>query len=84
MPTNPAKSISTVSTGIITVAASKRGSTSMVIASTPMVASASNSWLTFMVPISAANAEPLRPASTIAVSSGPSSRTTPRATRLAT
>ena len=83
-PPSPAASSSTVSTGIISSAAAMRGSTSMVIGSIPMVASASTSWFTFMVPISAAKAEPERPASTTEASSGPSSRSRLMATRLAT
>ena len=49
-----------------------------------MVTSASISSLTFIVPISAAKAEPERPARMIAVISGPSSRSTASATAFAT
>ncbi len=42
--------------------------------SSPIVVRASSSSLTFMVPISAANAEPERPARMIAVKIGPNSR----------
>ncbi len=40
----------------------------------------SSSWVTFMVPISAAKADPDRPLTVIAVSNGPSSRVKPTAT----
>ncbi len=49
-----------------------------------MVSSASISSLTFIVPISAANADPERPMTMIAVISGPSSRVIEMATALAT
>ena len=49
-----------------------------------MVVNAATSSLTFIVPISAAKAEPERPASTMAVINGPSSRVMARATRLTT
>ncbi len=49
-----------------------------------MVVSASTSWLTRIVPISAANAAPERPASRIAVMSGPSSRSMDSPIRSAT
>ena len=52
-----------------------RGVTRKRTGSRPIVVSASISWLTRIVPISAANAAPVRPASRIAVISGPSSRT---------
>ncbi len=47
-----------------------------------MVSSASTSWLTFMVPICAAKALPERPATMIAVSRMPTSRSTVTPTRL--
>ena len=47
-----------VITGITSIAANIRGSTSMVIGSSPIVFRASSSSFTFMVPISAANADP--------------------------
>ena len=50
------------------------GSTSSSCAPTPMVRSASISSVTFIVPICAVYAEPERPATMIAVSSGDSSR----------
>ena len=49
-----------------------------------MVSSASISSVTFIVPISAANAEPDRPMTTMAVINGPSSRVMEIATALAT
>ena len=49
-----------------------------------MVSKASISSETFMVPISAAKAEPERPITTMAVMSGPSSRDMEMATALAT
>ena len=52
--------------------------------SSPIVVSASISWLTLIVPISAANAAPERPASRIAVISAPSSRSIDRPIRSAT
>ena len=61
-----------------------RGVTRKRTGSRPIVVSASTSWLTFIVPISAANAAPERPASRIAVISGPSSRSIARPIRSAT
>ena len=84
MPSMPARSSTKVMTGITSIAAMMRGSTSMVIGSSPIVIRASTSSFTFMVPISAAKAEPVRPARITAASSGPSSRTRLIATRLAT
>ena len=81
MPTSPDRSISKASTGIASVAASTRGSTSQAIGSMPMMRSASTSSFTRMVPISAAKAEPVRPASTTAAISGPSSRSREMPTR---
>ena len=49
--------------------------------SSAMTRRESSSSVTFMVPISAANAEPDRPLTAIAVSSGPSSRVKPTATK---
>ena len=54
-----------------------RGSTSVSTGSTPVASSASISSFSFIEPISAANALPVRPATMIAVSSTPSSRSTP-------
>ena len=50
----------------------------------PIVVSASTSWLTRIVPISAAKAAPERPASRMAVISGPSSRSIDNPMRSAT
>ncbi len=50
----------------------------------PIVVNASTSWLTRIVPISAANAAPERPASRMAVISGPSSRSIDNPIRSAT
>ena len=71
MPSRPARSSTRVITGITSIAAIIRGSTSMVIGSSPIVIRASISSFTFMVPISAAKAEPVRPARITAASSGP-------------
>ena len=84
MPSRPAVSSANVITGITSMAAIMRGSTSMVIGSRPIVTSASTSSFTFMVPISAAKAEPVRPARITEASNGPSSRSRLIATRLAT
>ena len=54
MPSRPARSISSASTGITSIAASSRGSTSQAIGSMPMMRSASTSSFTVMVPSSAA------------------------------
>ena len=84
MPSRPARSSDSVSAGVTSMAARIRGSTSMVIGSSPIVTSASISSFTFMVPISAAKAEPVRPARITEVSNGPNSRSRLTATRLAT
>ena len=84
MPISPATSSSTVIAGMTSIAASMRGRTSIVIGSRPIVVSASISSLTFMVPISAAKADPVRPARITAARSGPSSRRRLIETRLAT
>src|SRR4029450_8527972 len=52
--------------------------------STAIVRSASTSLVTTIVAISAENAEPERPLTTMAVTSGPSSRVNPTATMLTT
>ena len=70
------------SSGIITMADIRRGSTSASIGETPIVRIASISSVIFIVPIWAANAEPDRPATMIAVISTPSSRTVMRPMRL--
>jgi len=61
-----------------------RGSTRKSTGETPSVVSASISSLAFMFPISAANAAPVRPASTIAVIIAPISRVMLRPMRSAT
>ena len=73
-----------MSSGVISSAAMMRGVTRKRTGSRPIVVSASTSWLTVIVPISAANAAPERPASRIAVISGPSSRNIERPSRSAT
>ena len=65
------------------IIASTRGTTRNFTGFSPMVARASISSETRMVPISAVIAEPLRPVMMIAVSSGPSSRIIDTAVRLA-
>ncbi len=84
MPTRPEISISSASPGITSIAAINRGSTSIVTGSMPMVRMAATSSFTTMVPNSAAKAEPVRPASTTAASSGPNSRSRLMVTRFAT
>ena len=83
-PKSPAISEKIVSTGITSADATMRGSTRNLTGGNPIVVSASSSSSTFMVPISAANALPVRPARMIAVTSGPSSRKRPMAIRSAT
>ncbi len=70
--------------GIITAIARNFGTTRKATGSRAMVVSASSSSVTRMVPISAAKAEPDLPITTMAVTSGPSSRVMEIATRLAT
>jgi hypothetical protein len=60
------------------------GVTRKRIGSIAMISSASISSVTFMVPISAANADPDRPMTTMAVIRGPSSRVIEMATAPAT
>ena len=76
--------VSTVSAGTTATAASTRGTTRKRTGSRPIVESASISSLTFIVPISAANAEPERAVSRIAAISGPSSRSIEIPSRSAT
>ena len=83
-PSRPIRSANSVSSGVISSAAMIRGATRKRTGSRPIVVSASTSSLTFIVPISAANAAPERPASRIAVISGPSSRSIASPTRSAT
>ena len=60
-----------IKNGIMSTAAMIRVTTRKRTGSRPIVVSAFSSSLTFIVPISAANAAPERPASSIAVISGP-------------
>lgn len=73
-PRIPAKSAIKVMNGIEITTAKIRGRTRKFIMSKPMVFRESISSETFIVPISAAKAEPERPAMSIAVISGASSR----------
>ena len=82
-PIKPNKSAKMVSSGVMNTAATTRVTTKKRTGSSPMVLSASISSRTFMVPSSAANAEPERPAKMIAVISGPNSRNIERPIRLA-
>ena len=71
-----------VSSGRVIISASMRGTTSMSTGSRPSVRIASTSSLMVMAPISAVKALPDRPATMIAVSRIPISRSTPTPTRL--
>ncbi len=73
-----------VSSGSAMTSPMMRGSTSVSTGSTPVASSASTSSLSFIEPISAANALPVRPATMMAVSSTPSSRSTPTVIRSTT
>ena len=73
-PNTPATMEYAASTGIRSVPARTRWMTRKRTGSRPIVSSASSSWFTFIVPISAANAEPERPAKMIAVKIGENSR----------
>ena len=66
--------------GTIIIAARYFGASTNSIGSSAIVFSASISLVTTMVPISAENADPVRPLTTMAVSRGPSSRVKPMAT----
>ena len=83
-PARPIRSAMKVSSGSAMTRPSTRGSTSTSISSTPVASSASISSLSFIEPISAANELPVRPATMIAVSSTPSSRSTPTVIRSTT
>ena len=83
-PRSPTRLANSVSSGVISNAARTRVVTRKRTGSSPIVVSASISWLTRIVPISAANAAPERPASRIAVISAPSSRSIDRPIRSAT
>ena len=71
-----------VSSGSVMTSAIRRGTTSISIGSMPITLSASTSSRAFITPISAAKAEPERPATMMAVISTPISRNIDTATRL--
>ena len=83
-PASPMRSAIIVSSGSAITRPMTRGTTSTSKGSTPVAFSASTSSLSCMAPISAAKALPERPATMIAVSSTPSSRSTPMVTRSTT
>ena len=83
-PTIPQMSAMMVSPGSASSSASTFGRIRKRPVSKPSVTMASISSVVFMVPSSAANAEPERPASTTAVTSGASSFTITVPTRLTT
>ena len=83
-PASPIASAMTVNKGSAMTSASTRGTTSNSIGFKPMARSASISSFSCMTPISAANALPERPATMIAVSSTPISRSTAMVTRSTT
>ena len=70
--------------GITNVAAKTRGRVRNSVGLNPQVVSASISSFTFIVPSSAANAEPERPVRMIPVMIGPNSRKSPMQMRSAT
>jgi hypothetical protein len=75
IPPSRARTLPTqVRSGTIIVRAIQRGTTSHLTGSNPMARKASISSDTFIVAISDASPAPDRPATTIAVTSGPSSR----------
>ncbi len=82
-PRIPIKLPYIVSNGIMTMSAMTLGVTRKSIGCMPRVVNASTSSLTFMVPICAAYAAPVRPAMMIAVMIGAISRTIATATRFA-
>ena len=67
-------SATNMSIGMAIISAMIRGSTKNAKGSKPIVRMASSSCVIFIEPICAANAEPLRPAMTMAVITGASSR----------
>ena len=75
LPTSPITSARAVSSGSISRHASTRGPARNFTGSTPRHASASSCSVTRIVASSAAIAEPTRPDSITAASTGPSSRT---------
>ena len=77
-------SAKTVRQGSVRATARIRGVTRKLTGSSPITTSASTSCETFIVPSSAAIAEPKRPATMIAVKSGASSRIIEIATRAGT
>ena len=83
-PKIPIEFAQIVRQGNITIIARNFGVTKNWIGLIAIVSSASISSVTFMVPISAANAEPDRPITTIAVIKGPNSRVIEMATAVAT
>ena len=83
-PRRPKKTAITVSRGTVAIIAHILGTATMRRGSRAMVRRASISSVNFMVAISAAIAEPLRPDTIIAVIRGPSSRVMPMARRSAT
>src|SRR6267143_1632759 len=80
----PIKFAQIVRQGSITIMARNFGVTRKWIGLIAIVSSASISSVTFMVPISAAKAEPERPITTMAVINGPSSLDIDNATALGT
>ena len=74
-PSMPITSAYIVSRGVITASPSTRGRTRKSTGSSPKVISASTSSLACILPMIAANEAPVRPASTIPVSTGPMTRT---------
>ena len=83
-PINPTMPAKIVNSGVTNIVASRRGTTRKRSGSSAIVVRASISSFTFIVPISAAKAAPVRPASTIDVINGASSRNIDRPIRLAT
>ncbi|MNJ64556.1 hypothetical protein D3C77_605140 [compost metagenome] len=69
-----------VSSGKEMKPAHKRGAMMYLSGSTPIISRLDNCSVDFMLPISAASAEPARPANSRAVTTGPSSRSSVRAT----
>ena len=83
-PASPMMSAMKVSSGSAITRPITRGRISVSTGSTPIASSASTSSFSCIEPISAANALPVRPATMIAVSSTPSSRSTPTVMRSTT
>ena len=83
-PATPIRPASTVSSGRARTSPTTRGATSSSTGSMPMVRRASTSSWTFMDPICAVKADPVRPATMIAAIIGASSRSTMRITRSTT